>query len=219
LPMPDSQAMGVARRDRTLLQRWATPGGRHDRNIWLARRGLPVLIAVLGMALLFAPLLLRGEVSFVLAKDSVAIAKERMKVISAVYRGEDSKGQPFTLSAGSAVQASSKDPVVRLKDLSAEINLADGPAKITAEAGRYDMDKETVSVDGPVRFTTSDGYALSTRDVSVGLKSRRIASGGPVSGQMPLGSFSAGSMKADLGARTVVLEGRARLHIVQGAVK
>ncbi len=217
--MPDESLKNAMRRARTPLQQWATPGGRHDKNIWLARRALPVLIAVLGIALLFAPLMLRGEVSFVLAKDSVAIAKERMKVISAVYRGEDSKGQAFTLSAGSAVQASSKDPVVRLKDLSAEINLDEGPAKITAEAGRYDMDKETVAVDGPVRFATSDGYALNTRDVTVGLKTRRIASGGAVNGQMPLGSFSAGSLRADLGARTVVLEGRARLHIVQGAVK
>jgi lipopolysaccharide export system protein LptC len=217
--MPDSGALAGTRRERTLLQQWATPGGRHDKNIWLARRLLPVLIAVLGVAMLFAPLMLRGEVSFVLAKESVAIAQERMKVIAAVYRGEDSKGQAFTLSAGSAVQSSSKDPVVRLKDLSAEINLADGPAKITAEAGRYDMDKEVVSVDGPVRFATSDGYALDTRDVAVGLKTRQIASGGAVSGQMPLGRFSAGSLKADLGARTVVLEGRARLHIVQGAVK
>jgi lipopolysaccharide export system protein LptC len=37
-----------------------------------------------------------------------------------------------------------------------------------------------------------------------------------VDGQMPLGSFSAGRMQADLEARTVTLEGRAHLHIVQG---
>jgi lipopolysaccharide export system protein LptC len=204
---------------RTPLQRWAMPGGRHDFMIRWARRVLPMMIGVLAVALIAAPLLMRGEVSFVLAKDSVAIARERMKVVAALYRGEDSKGQPFSLRAGSAVQQSSRDPVVRLHDLEAEIQLPEGPATMQADAGRYDMNAETVAVDGPIRFQTSDGYSLTTRDVAVGLKTRRLESGGAVSGQMPLGSFSAGKIEADLGARTVVLSGRARLHIVQGAVK
>lgn len=166
-----------------------------------------------------APLLKSGEVSFVLAKDSVAIARERMRVTEALYRGEDSKGQPFALRAGSAVQVSSKDPVVRLKDLRAEIRLSDGPAMIAANAGRYDMDREVVNVDGPIRFTAANGYELVTRDVAISLKSRQLASGGPVSGRMPLGSFSAGRIRADLPGRSVVLDGRARLHIVQGVVR
>jgi lipopolysaccharide export system protein LptC len=36
---------------------------------------------------------------------------------------------------------------------------------------------------------------------------------------MPLGSFSANRIEADLGARTVLLDGRARLHIVQGRAR
>lgn len=204
---------------RTALQRWAVPGGRHDRLIKSARIVLPMMIGALGATMLFSPLISRGEMSFVLAKDSVAIARERMRIISAVYRGEDSKGQPFSLTAGQAVQVNSRDPVVRLKDLNAQIELSDGPARLSAEAGRYDMEKEVVQVDGPLRFSTADGYSLNTRDVTVGLKSRRIVSGGAVSGTMPLGSFSAGRMEADLSARTVVLDGRARLRIVQGAVK
>jgi lipopolysaccharide export system protein LptC len=40
-----------------------------------------------------------------------------------------------------------------------------------------------------------------------------------VTGQMRLGNFRAGQLKADLGERTVVLDGGARLKIVQGAVR
>lgn len=205
--------------ERTALQRWAMPGGTHDSVVRASRVILPVLIGLLGVTMLFAPLLVTGEVSFVLDKNAVEVARERMKVVSAVYRGEDSKGQPFSLMAGSAVQASSKDPVVRMTKLEGEIALPEGPAHMSAEAGRYDMEREVVSVDGPIRFSTSDGYALATRDVSIGLKTKRVVSGGAVSGQMPLGSFSAGRIVADLEARTVVLDGRARLHIVQGAAR
>ncbi len=202
---------------RTPRQIWALPHSRHDLVIKAARILFPSVIGVLAVILVVAPLAMHGEVSFVLAKDSVALARERMRVTAALYRGEDSKGQPFSLRADSAVQTSSKDPVVRMKSLRAEIELADGPASITADAGRYDMDREVVSIDGPIEFRTADGYQLQTRDVAVGLKTRRIASGGPVSGRMPLGSFSAGRITADLPARTVTLDGRARLHIVQGA--
>jgi lipopolysaccharide export system protein LptC len=205
--------------ERTPRQRWALPRSRHDLMIKAARVILPMIIGVLVVALVAAPLMKGREVSFVLAKDTVALAKERLRVTAALYRGEDSKGQPFSIRAGSAVQVSAKDPVVRMKDLRAEIIQPEGPAMIAANAGRYDMDKEIVSIDGPVQFSTSDGYKLSTRDVAIGLKSRRIASGGPVTGSMPLGSFSAGKITGDLGTRTVVLEGRAHLHIVQGAIR
>lgn len=212
--MPDSALMA-----RSSLQQWAAPGGRHDRLIAIARIGLPTVIGILSAGLVFAPLATRSEVSFVLAKDSVQIAKERMRVTAATYRGEDGKGQPFQLTAGSAVQATSRDPVVRLSDLTASILLKDGPASLHADEGRYDMDREIVSVIGPVVFSSSDGYRLQTRDVAIGLKTRKLASGGPVDGQMPLGSFSANHIQADLGARTVTLEGRARLHIVQGRAR
>ena len=79
-------------------------------------------------------------------------AKERMRVSEALYRGEDSKGQPFSLRAGSAVQKSSREPIVDLNDMSARILLSEGPAVLNARKGRYDMDKERVAVDGPVQF-------------------------------------------------------------------
>ncbi len=204
---------------KTPRQRWAAPHSQHDRIVKWARIVLPATIGVLAAGLVFAPLAMRGEISFVLAKDKVDMATERMRVSAATYRGEDGKGQPFELRAGSAVQTSSRDPVVRMKDLSASILLQDGPAMLRADSGRYNMEREIVNVDGPIVFSSADGYRLTTRDVAVGLKSRKMASGGPVEGRMPLGNFSANQLKADLATRTVTLEGRARLHIVQGGAR
>lgn len=200
-------------------QIWAAPGGRHDTYLKLARAFFPSAVGILGATLIFSPLTKSGDVSFVLAKDKVAMSKERLRVEAATYRGEDGKGQPFIIRAGSAVQKSSRDPVVKLSDLSAEILMKDGPASFHASQGSYDMDREIVSIHGPVEFKAADGYRLATRDVALGLKSRKIASGGPVEGQIPLGSFSAGRISADLVQHSVVLDGRARLHIVQGRAK
>ncbi len=182
----------------------------------MARRLLPVGIIVLIFMLAFAPITMGRDISFVLAKDKVAVAKERMRVTRAQYRGEDNKGQPFLITAGSAVQRSSADPIVKLSDLAARIQLPDGPAAIAARNGRYDMDKDRVAIDGPVVFKTADGYRLLTRDVGIDLPTRTLASAGEIEGSMPLGTFRADHLRADLNSRIVTLDGRARLHIVQG---
>lgn len=205
--------LALRQRDRRRL--WAAPGSRHDHLIAALRVVLPAAIGALAALLALAPLTVGGDISFVLAKDKVAVAKERMRVSAATYRGEDSKGQPFAISAGSAVQQTSRDPVVRLNDLSAHIRLADGPAALTANQGRYDMDQEQVAIDGPILFESAGGYRLATRDVTVDLKTRRLASAGRVDGHMPLGTFAGDRLRADLPARIVMLDGRARLHIVQ----
>src|SRR3546814_19379889 len=90
----------------------------------------------------------------------------------------------------------------------------EGPAHIVAKSGLYDMESETVDVDGPVAVRAAGGYALNTRDVQIDLASRTAHSEGPVPGSMPLGTFSADRIAADIGERTVTLEGRARSHIV-----
>ncbi|MEP6784173.1 MAG: LPS export ABC transporter periplasmic protein LptC [Sphingomonadales bacterium] len=204
-------------RDKRLA--WARPGSAHDRNVRVARVALPSAVGALAAVLAIAPLTKRAEVSFVLDKDKVEIAKERMRVTSAQYRGQDDKGQGFLLNAGSAVQATSKIPVVQLGNLSAFLATDTGTATIVAPRADYDLNAETLKVVGPLTFATQDGYKLSTSNVVGDLNTRKLSSAEPVSGEMPLGTFSAGNMSADLASRTVTLGGRARLHIVQGGVR
>lgn len=209
----------LADRARSERQVWARPGSSHDRLIRVARLALPVGIGIIALLLALAPIAMGRDISFVLAKDSVDIAKERMRVSEARYRGEDAKGRPFMISAGSAVQARSSEPVVRMSDLAATILLDDGPAAFAATRGRYDMARDQVAVDGPMLFKAAGGYRLLTRDVTVDLRARTLSSAGPVGGEMPLGRFGADHLRADLGARTVTLDGRARLHIVQSRTR
>jgi lipopolysaccharide export system protein LptC len=204
----------LALHPRTARQIWAAPGGRHDRVVRLARVLLPMGIGVLAAFLVMAPLTTVGDVSFVLDKNKVEVAQERMRLTAARYRGQDAKGQPFQLNAGSAVQKSSAEPIVQLRSLTAGITLSDGPARLAANRGRYDMDTERVMVDGPIAFRASGGYRLDTSDATVDLKARRMESRGDVTGAVPQGTFSADRLRADLESRTVTLDGNARLRIV-----
>jgi len=204
---------------RSRRQLFAAPGSLHDRVVRVLGLLLPSGIGALVAFLALAPLIQGSEVSFLLDKNQVAIARERMRVAEAQYRGEDDKGRPFALKAGSAVQKSSKVPEVELKDLSARILLDGGPGVLSADRGVYDMRTEQMAVQGPVQFQSSDGYRLVTRDVDIDLNQRNLESRGPVSGRVPAGTFSANRIKADLAARTVTLEGRARLRMTQGSLR
>jgi lipopolysaccharide export system protein LptC len=209
----------AATKERAVKQHWAEPGSRHDKVVRATKFGLPILIGGLAALLAIAPFDKRDDVSFILDKNKVDQAHERMRVEKARYTGEDNKGQKFLIIADRAVQPTSNVPVVAIEGMRAQLNLGKGPLSIAALRGRYDLEQERVLVDGPVRIVGSGGYQLTTRDVTVDLDKRSLSSDGPVSGSMELGQFQAGQLKADLDERTVSLEKGVRLKIYQGAVR
>lgn len=209
----------AAIRQRADKQRWAVPGSRHDKLVRFAKVALPSAVGVLIAVLAVAPLEKDGDVSFILDKNKVDNAPERMRVDIAQYRGEDNEGRPFAIVARSAVQQSSDVPIVDISGMLAKLSLSGGPVAIVANQARYDLDRQLAAIIGPVRVTGPDGYRLTTSDVTVDLKRRSVTGTGGVQGQMRLGQFSAGRLRADLGERTVTLDQGARLKIVQGAVR
>ena len=209
----------AASRERAFRQTWAVPGSRHDKLVRLAKVALPMGVGVLAALLVLAPFDRTGDVSFILDKKKVENAPERMRVEAARYVGQDNRGQKFAISAEQAVQRSSDTPIVDLQGMRARIGLGQGPVTIAANRGQYNLDEQKVAVNGPVRVVGPDGYRLQTRDVNVDLKRQQVTSTGRLQGQMKLGQFTAGRLRADLNSRTVVLDGGARLKIVQGAVR
>jgi lipopolysaccharide export system protein LptC len=216
--MPEGVAgplSAVARAERNRRRAWAMPGSSHDRLIAVARVALPASVGILAIALAAAPLTSGRDISFVLSKNHVAVAPERMRVTQATYRGEDTKGEAFAITAQSAVQKTSADPVVKLDRLSAKLQLQGGPATLVAPKGSYNLNDQKVGLNGPVNFRTADGYSLDTHDVQLDMETRKLAGDNPVQGNMPLGQFRADRMRADLDDRVVVLDGNAHLHITQ----
>lgn len=211
----------TARADRIRNRRraFAAPGSSLDRTVrWLAI-GLPAAVGVIAALMVITPLGPRGEVSFLLDRNKVSTTANRLVVDNAVYRGEDGKGRPFSLSAGAAVQHSVTVPVVQMRDLVGRILLDEGPAQITAELGSYNYNTQQVAVDSEVKVVAADGYRMNTRGVSVDLDKKTMVGSGGVEGATPAGTFSADSMQADLNARTVALQGRARLHMIPGKMQ
>lgn len=209
----------AADRIRNQRRQWAAPGGSHDRLIRILARWLPGAVGVVAAAMILGPLFPRGEISFLLDRNKVATTEERLRVANAMYRGEDNEGRPFTVTAANAVQVSAADPVVRMDGLVARIRMTDGPAELSAKGGSYDYDRGAVDVAGPVTFTAADGYRMTTGHVAIDLKNQKVLGAGGVNGAIPAGTFSADRLVADLNARTIALEGNARLLMTPGQLR
>ena len=209
----------LANQERATKQRWAVPGSSHDKLVRFAKIALPSAVGIVIAFLAMAPLDNRGEVSFVLDKNEVENAPERMRVEQARYVGEDNRGQKFLIVANRALQRTSEQPIVDIWGMLARFGLSQGPVTVAANQGRYNLDEQKVTVQGPVRVNGPEGEHLVTRDVTVDLKQNVMTSQGGVAGRMELGQFQAGRLRADLGSRKVVLDGRARLKIEQRAVR
>lgn len=208
-----------AKQLRSRRKRFAAPGGSHDRLVGFLARVLPMAVGVLAAFMVITPLSPRGEVSFLLDRDKVAMIDERLRVDNAMYRGKDNKGQPFSVTAGEAVQRSGIEGIVRMKDLVARILLPEGPARLGAAGGTYTIADDVVAVPGPLRLSAADGYDMVATGVAINLDTKQMVGAGGVTGAVPAATFSANRIKADLPSRTVTLEGNARIQMIPGKLR
>lgn len=204
---------------RTQRQGYAAPGGSHDRLVGILARILPMAVGVLAAFMVITPLSPRGEVSFLLDRNKVTMIDERLRVDNAMYRGKDDDGQPFSLTAGEAVQRSGVEGIVRMNDLVARILLPEGLAQLRAQGGTFDISEDLLTITGPLRLTAADGYNMVANGVSINLKTKQMVGAGGVSGMVPAGTFSANRIEADLPARTVTLDGNARIQMIPGKLR
>ena len=203
----------------TRRQRAALPGSGHDRVMGLLKLALPAAAIAVLLTIVIWPLTKVQEFSFLLAKDKVAMATERLRLDKAVYRGETARGEAFVISAGSAVQRSSAQPVVELSDMKARLAMADGPAIVIAPSGRYFLDSDKLQISGPVTLDSAAGYSLDSATVDIDLNSRKVSTTEPVTGKLPIGTFRAGNFNADIQGRKLVMAGGVHLRIYGRAGK
>ncbi len=227
---------------RTKLQYWARPNGAHDKWIKILNVALPISIGALVAFLVATPVVQKGsELSFLLDQKLVEIAKERMRTNNPVYKGTDSKGRDFEISATTAVQRTAEDPVLEMEGIKASILMGKGPSTMTAEKASYNLDDEKIAIPGQITFnqangyaiaanninfdmntqvldimgsgkaTDQRGYALEANNVRVDLKAETMVSRGPVTGAVPQTRFNAGGLDANMKTGVVSLTGGPRV--------
>ena len=129
--------------------------------------------------------------------------------------GADAKGNPFVITADSAVQDAANAKRASLKNLEADLAL-DNHNWINARAhyGMVDMTSGQLELSGGIDVFTANGYALHSRSASANLKQSIIHGHDPVTGQGPQGSLRADEFHADRTTNILTLSGHVQMSLV-----
>lgn len=134
------------------------------------------------------------------------------------FRGVDSQGQNYTISAKLATN--DKNKTIVLNNLTADLNLKNEDwAAISADDGIYKPEENTLDLKSNVHLFTKDGYEFMTDSVFFELKDGKATGNSPVSGQGTIGTIEADSFLAEEKGDYILLKGNVKVIIYPAASK
>jgi lipopolysaccharide export system protein LptC len=120
-------------------------------------------------------------------------------------------GREYSLSADRAIQPLNNPGQVRLETIEAKITTAEGTTtSVTAEAGDYDHQKSAITLLGPIRVDSADGYNLNMTDAEVDFHAGTLATDNRISIGYAESEIAGDRLSVGDGGKHVVIEGRVR---------
>ena len=128
--------------------------------------------------------------------------------------GADAEGNPFVITADSAVQDAHNPKKASLKNLEADLSL-DNHNWINARAntGMVDMNTGQLELSGGIDVFTATGYELHSNSASANLKQSIVHGHEKVTGQGPQGTLRADEFHADRTTNILTLNGHVQMTL------
>jgi lipopolysaccharide export system protein LptC len=128
--------------------------------------------------------------------------------------GADSKGNPFVITAATAVQDAHDAKKISLTTLEADLAMdKQNWLNARARTGKVDMNTGQLELDGGIDVFTSTGYELHSKSASANLKQSVIHGHDPVTGQGPDGTLRADEFHADRTTDILTLTGHVQMTL------
>ncbi len=179
---------------------------RHSRQVRVLRVVLPLLGvgAVVGFFVIA-----RLAFPAALNLDAARLSVTRNSIIMdhPHLTGFDSRHHEYSIVASRAIQPLNNPGQVRLEDIQAKIESADGTTTITAEAGDYDHNKRLIRLLGAIAADTSSGYTLHLTDADVDLAGGTLVTENPVKIGYGDSTVTGKRFSASDGGKVIVVEG------------
>ena len=191
---------------------------RRSLRVTKLKRILPAAGVLLLVALVVAPELRTGpdtnRVAYNIGQG--AASQPASRLLGAKYHGTDQQGQPFTVTADSAVETGADD--VELVAPMGDITLKSGAwLMMKAANGRYRPTSKTLELRDGVTLYRNDGTILSAANMEIGMGAGNANTAVPVQVQGPFGTLTAqnGFNLTNRGAN-ITFNGPATLVLTQG---
>ena len=165
---------------------------RRSLKVSILKKSLPVAAALLLVALALAPSWRAGpdanRVTYHVQNVAGGAAVSRM--LGAQYHGTDQHGQPFTLTANSAVQQSPDK--VALTAPEGDITLKNGGwLMLKSNTGIFHQQTQMLHLSGDVTLYRNDGTILTVAQTEIDLHAGSAVSSAPVQVEGPFGTLNA----------------------------
>ena len=202
----EAPAAGWHASQRTNLERSVRSAGRHSRFVRILRVALPVavVLAIGAYVVLtyYNPMEALARLPSVSGKLGVQGTKITMESPKIAGIGRNQRG--YQVTAETAVQDITKPDQLELKNLRAEIEMADTDILVvTAKTGTYHTKADKVTLREHVVFTTAQGLNAKMREAVVDMKKGTLQSDQFVDFRLPSGRVQANGVEIEDGGEVV----------------
>lgn len=158
-------------------------------------RWMKIMLPIAAIGLIFLIFLMgkdRGAVIDLSDARNAAALGAGLKLENPRFAGKTEEGDPFVLTARSALPDGAMPDQIELDAPTGEIQLSDGiKLVVEAEDGRMYRKDEKLDLMGDVTLVTSNGYTARTNRVNLDLAAKTAVAPGKVSAEGPVGSIRA----------------------------
>ncbi len=184
---------------------------RHSKLVRLLRVALPLVsFLALGATLVFVYIDPFKPLPVNIDIGALNLDGSKITMDHANLRGFKDGDLPFTILATKAIQDVSTPYIVQLEGLTSDIVMPDrSAAKIKADTGVYDSQKDVLNVKGNVDIRTTR-YTIRMRSGTIDFKTNRVVSREATTVEMAGGTIDAGAMSVFDNGDRVLFEG----HVV-----
>lgn len=192
---------------------------RHSRRVQVLKAALPAG-AVLVTSAFFLWSWLATPPDTGVSVDGAAFTGGKLVMANPKLDGFSKDNQPYSMTAARAVQDIKSMGVIALEDINAKLPVTAGNiADVTADAGIYDRDNNTLAFTTPLEVTTTDGMKAVLKTAFMDLTAGSLRTADPVDIILNGSHITADSFSASDHGKVLVFEKRVRMTIQPDAVK
>lgn len=196
---------------------------RHSRRVYLLRRVLPVLAAIMfvlvSLWLYFDPLSYVRELPVTVG--ALKISGTKLTMEAPRLNGFSKDGHPYSIIAESAAQDLTKTSVIELNDITGRFTTNErGETVLTAKSGIYDSKTEQMHLFGGIKFRSEEGgYSGVLKDAVGEPKKGHMTSENPVAI-----TFNEGNLRSDRvelldHGKVAIFEGNVVVNLKDSSIK
>ena len=188
---------------------------RYTQFVGFMKRALPVAAFAVISAVVAYFIFARQPAKVTMGYEKLSHVQDDLAMVKPHLTGQDARGNPFVITADTAVQ-DPKNPK-RVSLIKVEADLAtdkDGWINANAARGMADMAADNLELNGGINVFSDQGYELHTASASVDLKRGIVHGHEEVTGHGPMGDLRADQFHFDRDAKILTLDGHVHMSFV-----